>query len=100
MSLVSDLLQGAVDSALKEILTKTTGTGKRARRRKSTASQSRSRTTVSSRTLRELEKLLKPARKQVSRRKSAATRSQAQKRRVTAKTRSHRRSLRRGAAIR
>jgi rRNA-processing protein FCF1 len=100
MSLVGDLVQGAVDSALKEILRKTTGTGKRARRRKRTTSQSRSRTTISSRTLRELEKLLRPARKQVSRRKTTGTRSQTQKRRVAAKTRSHRRSLRRGAATR
>lgn len=99
MSLVGDLLQGAVDSALKEILTKTVGIGRRARRRKRT-SQSRSRTTVSSRTLRELEKLLRPARKQLSRKKTTGTRSQAQRRRVTAKTRSHKRSLRRGAATR
>jgi hypothetical protein len=92
MSVIGDLVQGAVDSALKEILRKTMGTGKRARRRR--------RTTIASGTLREIEKLLKPARKQVSRRKTTLTRSQAQRRRVAAKTRKHKHSLRRGAATR
>lgn len=99
MSVVGDLVQSVVDSALKEILRKTVGTGKRVRRRRR-ASQPSSRTTVSSQTLRELEKLLRPARKQVSRKKTTQTRSRVQRRRVTAKTRSHRRSLRRGAAVR
>jgi len=94
MSLVGDLVQGAIDSALKEILKKTTGTGKRAKRRRRPA------TSISTSTLRELEKLLKPARKQVSRKKTTLTRSKAQKRRVTASTQAHRRSLRRGAATR
>jgi hypothetical protein len=92
MSVVGDLVEGVVDSAFKEILRKMTGTGKRARRKR--------RTTIASGTLREIEKLLKPARKQVSRRKTTLTRSQAQRRRVVAKTRKHRRSLRRGAATR
>ena len=34
MSVVGDLVEGVVDSALREILKKATGTGKRARRRK------------------------------------------------------------------
>jgi hypothetical protein len=91
MSLVGDLVEG-IDSTLKEILRKVAGTGKRSRRRR--------RTSVGSSTLREIEKLLRPARKQVSRRKTTLTRSQAQRRRVAAKTRKHRRSLRRGAATR
>lgn len=98
MSVVGDLVQGAVDSALKEILRKTTGTNKRARRRKRTTTASRS--TVSSRTLREIEKLLRPHKQQVSRKKSTLTRSKVQKRRVAASTQAHRRSLRRGASVR
>ncbi len=94
MSIVGDLVQGVVDSALKEILRKTTGSSKRTRRRR------RATTSISTSTLRELEKLLKPARKQVSRKKTTATRSKTQKRRVAANTQAHRRSLRRGASSR
>jgi hypothetical protein len=91
MSVVGDLVESVVDSALKEILRKTTGIGRRARRR---------RRTTASGTLRQIEKLLRPARKQVSRRKTTQSRSRAQRLRVAAKTRRHRRSLRRGAATR
>jgi hypothetical protein len=52
MSLVNDFIDGAVDSALGEILKKTAGTGKRVRRRRHT--------NAASRTLRQIEKLLKP----------------------------------------
>ena len=37
MSVVGDLVEGVVESALREILKKATGTGRRARRRKRTA---------------------------------------------------------------
>ena len=53
MSVVGDLVQGVVESALREILKKTTGTGRRARRRK--------RTLTASERLRRIEKLIKPA---------------------------------------
>ncbi len=53
MSVVGDLVQGVVESALREILRKTTGTGRRARRRK--------RTLTASERLRRIEKLIKPA---------------------------------------
>src|SRR5262245_58574672 len=102
MSVVDDLVKGVVDGVLGDILKKATGTGKRARRRR-TASAGRRRTTTSSRTLQRierLEKLLRPARKQVSRRKTTQTRSKTQRRRVATKIRRHRRSLRRGAATR
>jgi hypothetical protein len=94
MSIVGDLVQGVVDSALKEILKKTTGTGKRVRRRKRAAAG------ASGTLRRQIEELLKPHKKQVSRRKTAQTRSKAQQRRVTAKTQAHKRSLRRGATQR
>ncbi|MCA0279427.1 MAG: hypothetical protein LCH86_25820 [Proteobacteria bacterium] len=68
MSLISDFVQGVVDSALKDILKKTSGTSKRARRRKRTASSSSS-------TLRQIEKLLRPARKQTSRKRTVRSRS-------------------------
>ncbi len=68
MSLISDLVQGVVDGALKDILKKTSGTSKRARRRKRTASSSSS-------TLRQIEKLLRPAKKQTSRKRTVRSRS-------------------------
>ena len=68
MSLISDLVQGVVDGALKDILKKTSGTSKRARRRKRTASSS-------SATLRQIEKLLRPAKKQTSRKRTVRSRS-------------------------
>lgn len=68
MSLISDLVQGVVDGALKDILNKTSGTSKRARRRKRTASSNSS-------TLRQIEKLLRPAKKQTSRKRTVRSRS-------------------------
>ncbi|HTV70969.1 MAG TPA: hypothetical protein VMF90_20765 [Rhizobiaceae bacterium] len=91
MSIVNDLVKGVVDAALQEILKKTTGTrGRTRRRRRRTATD----------TLSRIEKLLRPARRSTSRRKSTRTRSTAQKRRVAARTRSHKKSLRRGSARR
>ncbi len=68
MSLLSDLVEGAIDGALKDILRKTSGTSKRTRRRKRTAS-------ASSSTLRQIEKLLRPAKKQTSRKRTVRSRS-------------------------
>ncbi len=73
MSLVDDLVKGVVDGALKEILKKTTGrtTLTRRRRRKSTGSTA---------TLRQIEKLLKPAKKQTSRKRTVRTRAKTRRR--------------------
>jgi hypothetical protein len=90
MSIVGDLVDGVVDSALKEILRKTTSGGKRRRRRSN----------PSGGVLGELGKLLRPASRQTSRKKTTRTRSVAQKRRVAARTASHKRTLRRGKAVR
>lgn len=68
MSMISDLVQGVVGDVLKDILKKTSGTSKRARRRKRTASSS-------SATLRQIEKLLRPAKKQTSRKRTVRSRS-------------------------
>jgi hypothetical protein len=74
MSVVGDLVQGVVESALREILKKTTGTGRRARRRRRT-------TLTASERLRRIERMLKPAKRQVSRRKTVRARSKAHRRR-------------------
>lgn len=60
MSLISNLVRAVVDGVLKGILKKSSSTSKRTRRRKATASSS-------SATLRQIEKLLKPEKKQTSR---------------------------------
>lgn len=73
MSFISDLVEGVVDGALKDILKKTTGTSKRARRRKRT-------TSTSSATLRQIEKLLRPAKKQTSRKRTVRSRSKVRRR--------------------
>lgn len=73
MSLISDLVQGVVDGALKDILRKTSGTSKRTRRRKRT-------TTSSSATLRQIEKLLRPAKRQTSRKRTVRSRSKVRRR--------------------
>lgn len=102
MAIMDDLVKGVIDGVLGDILKKVTGTGKRARRRR-TASAGTRRKSAASTTLsrlERLEKLLRPAKRQTSRKKTTLTRSAAQKRRVAAKTRSHKRSLRRGAAVR
>ncbi len=102
MAIMDDLVKGVVDGVLGDILKKVTGTGKRARRRRA-ATSSRRRTSTASPTLRRierLEKLLRSATRQVSRKKTTQTRSRNQRRRVAAKTQKHRRSLRRGTAVR
>ncbi|MFZ1680231.1 MAG: hypothetical protein WAT70_04365 [Rhizobiaceae bacterium] len=73
MSLVDDLVKGVVDGALKEILKKTTGrsTLTRRRRRKATGSTA---------TLRQIEKLLKPAKRQTSRKRTVRTRAKTKRR--------------------
>lgn len=71
MSAVSDLVREVVEGALAEILKKTTGTRKRSRRRR--------RLTASER-LRRIEKLVKPARRQTSRKRTVRTRSKAHRR--------------------
>jgi hypothetical protein len=73
MSVVGDLVQGVVESALREVLKKTIGTGRRARRR--------SRTLTASERLSRIEKMLKPAKRQVSKRKTVRARSKAHQRR-------------------
>ena len=72
MSVVGDLVQGVVESALRDILKKATGTTRRARRRKRTLSASER--------LDRIEKLVKPAKRQVSRRKTVRARSKAHRR--------------------
>jgi hypothetical protein len=72
MSVVGDLVQGVVESALREILRKTTGVGRRARRR--------TRTLTASERLSRIEKLIRPAKRQVSRRKTVRARSKAHRR--------------------
>jgi hypothetical protein len=72
MSVLGDLVEGVVESALREILKKATGTGRRARRRKGTP-------TLSER-LRRIEKTAKPARKQVSRKRTVRSRSKTRRR--------------------
>ena len=73
MSVINDLVGGVVDSVLKEILKKTTGTGRRTRRRK--------RTLTATERLSRIEKLLKPApKKQVSKRRTSRSRSKVKRR--------------------
>lgn len=69
MSIVSDLVKSVVDSALGEILKKT-GVRKRRRRRTSTATS----------TIRQIEKLLRPAKRQTSRKKTVRSRSKTRRR--------------------
>ena len=69
MSIVSDLVKSVVDSALGEILKKT-GVRKRRRRRASTPTS----------TIRQIEKLLKPAKRQTSRKKTTRSRSKTKRR--------------------
>ena len=90
MSVIGDLVEGVIQSVLSEVMRKTTG--KRARRRK--------RPLTASERLRRIEKLIKPATQQTSRKKTTRTRSTAQQQRVKSKTGAHRRSLRRGATQR
>jgi hypothetical protein len=69
VSIVSDLVKSVVDSALGEILKKT-GVRKRRRRRTSTATS----------TIRQIEKLLRPAKRQTSRKKTVRSRSKTRRR--------------------
>jgi hypothetical protein len=77
MSVVGDLVQGMVESALREILRKAAGTGRRARRR----TRSTTRTLTAAERLRRIEQMLKPAKRQVSRRRTMRSRSKAHRRR-------------------
>jgi hypothetical protein len=69
MSIISDLVQSVVDSALQEILKKT-GARKRRRRRTATAT----------RTLDRIEKLIRPAKRQTSRKRTVRARSKTRRR--------------------
>ena len=73
MSVVGDLVEGVVETALREILKKATGTGRRARRRRRT-------TLTASVRLRRIERMLKPAKKQVSRKRTVRSRSKTRRR--------------------
>jgi len=91
MSLVDDVVKNVLDGILREV-GKTVGLRKRSRRRK--------RALTPTERLSRIEKLLKPASRQTSRKKTTRTRSTTQQRRVGAKTHTHRKSLRRGDATR
>ncbi len=96
MSIVNDIVGKIVDGVLKEILAKGgLGTRKRATRRKRRTTGT-TRKTAAER-LSAIEKLLRPATRQNSRRKSTRVRSKAQRSRVSTKTQRHKRTLRRGA---
>ncbi|MET0575758.1 MAG: hypothetical protein ABWZ83_07830 [Mesorhizobium sp.] len=70
MSFVSDLVKSVVHDVVQDMLKK--ATGKRARRRK--------RTLTAAERLNRIEKLLKPARKQTSRKRTVSSRSRARRR--------------------
>ncbi len=72
MSVINDLISNAVESALREILKKTVGTRKRVQRRK--------RTLTPSERLKRIEKLLKPAKRQTSRKRTVRARSKTRRR--------------------
>lgn len=86
MSIVEEIVKSVVDGVMREL------GGKRARRRR--------RALTPTERLRRIEKLLKPARRQTSRKKTTRTRSAAQRQRVGARTQKHRKSLRTGKARR
>ncbi|MEA3534958.1 hypothetical protein [Rhizobium sp. CC-YZS058] len=69
--LVKTLVTGVIDTVLREILKKATGTSKRRKRQARTASGRFKRVKAAAKAAR------KPARKQVSRRRTAAARSKA-----------------------
>jgi hypothetical protein len=91
---VTDVVKSVFDEILREV-GKTIGKGKRAVRRKR-------RTTRSSAdgTLQKIERLLRPAKRQVSAARKTRSRAVAQQRRTAAKTAKHRKSLRTGKARR
>jgi hypothetical protein len=72
VSVIGDLIVDAVESALQEILKKSVGTRKRARRRR--------RAPTAAERLRKIEKLLKPAKKQTSRKRTVRARSKTRRR--------------------
>jgi hypothetical protein len=72
MSVVGDFISEAVEGALRELLRKTTGTRRRTRRRRQAASPAER--------LRRIEKLLKPAKRQTSRKRTVRSRSKARRR--------------------
>ena len=85
--LLNELVSGVVDSALKEILKKsgTRSTGKRTKRRSTAGTGSkttrrRTRKSAGGLLAEIVEAALKPARKQVSRRKSSVSRSKTKRR--------------------
>ncbi|MFZ1772909.1 MAG: hypothetical protein WAT78_03000 [Rhizobiaceae bacterium] len=72
MSVLDDLVKGVVDGALKEILKKTTG--------RSTLTKRRRRKATPATTLQKIERLLKPAKKQTSRKATSRARSKTKRR--------------------
>ena len=86
MSIVEEIVKSVVDGVIREL------GGKRARRRR--------RALTPTERLRRIEKLLKPAARQTSRKKTTRTRSAAQRQRVSPRTQKHRKSLRTGKARR
>ena len=88
MSIVEDIVKSVVDGVMSEFKRKTRRT--RRKRRALTPTE----------LLQRIEKLLKPASRQTSRKKTTRSRSTTQRRRVRTKTQRHRRSLRTGKARR
>lgn len=86
MSIVDDFIKGVVDAVVREVQ------GKRARRR--------TRRLTPTERLKQIEKLIRPAQKQTSRKKTVRTRSTAQQTRVRTRTQKHTKSLRTGKARR
>jgi len=68
---IGDFVKGVVSDVLNDMLKKATGTTKRRRRRRAATPTER---------LRQIEKLLKPAKRQTSRKKTVRTRSKAKRR--------------------
>lgn len=68
---IGDFVKGVVNDVLQDMLKKATGTTKRRRRRRAATPSER---------LRQIEKLLKPAKRQTSRKKTVRTRSKAKRR--------------------
>lgn len=69
---ISDFVRKVAADVLEDVLRKYTGTGKRRTRRK--------RTVTASERLKKIEKLLKPARKQVSRKRTVRARAKTKRR--------------------
>lgn len=69
---ISDFVKGVVSDVLNDMLKKATGTTKRIRRKRRAATPTER--------LRQIEKLLKPAKRQTSRKKTVTARSKARRR--------------------